>query len=770
MAESNGQTELAGLSNTELRAYHSLVERYQFAEHAGLQFPKDGLAGFHRDLYQALGYTRELRPEDYRSRYERGGIAERIIEALPKATWRGGGNVVENEDPDDDTEFELAWKSLDDRLGVWSTLMRADILAGLGRYGIVVIGDGNDLEEKLSFRGMDASPDSVLYLAPYGEEDATIQEVDEDSSSERFGLPTVYEVSIGTVTSLQGKSRGDTKKVHHSRVIHVVDGALRDEVYGKPRLRSSYNYLDDLEKIHGAGAEAFWQRADPLTQFNIDPSVDMGTVDVDALDDEIDMVRHGLLNYVRSQGLEINRLSADVSPFAANLDGILTLISGTTGIPKRILLGSERGELASQQDRANWNERVATRRMEFATGVVRELVDRLLEHGALPEPAEPYDVIWPEIESLDEKEKTDLAARMAEINERSVRSGEGPVFAVSEIREVTGRAPESEIEGLRAAERFDDADVVPDEPEWKSVHRAADAHVDRVAEVIERELGALRTSLDTGRIRDALERRDRTRAMRVVQDALAAIDREALTEALHAVLVEGANAASRSSHARGGFLRAAQLQMEMEFDGTNPEALHFAQAQAGELITNVSDETIASVRSLIVNSFKEGAPPALTARQIRNLIDLTEQHAQAVSALQTELESAEGGELFTRMDGRFRVRVPEGGADSEFIERRVGQYRERLRSYRARNIARTETIKAANEGQRQLWTQAQERGLLPTDVQKVWIGTPDGRMCPECATLDGETARVDDSFSTGIQRPPQHPSCRCAIGLQRGER
>jgi hypothetical protein len=83
---------------------------------------------------------------------------------------------------------------------------------------------------------------------------------------------------------------------------------------------------------------------------------------------------------------------------------------------------------------------------------------------------------------------------------------------------------------------------------------------------------------------------------------------------------------------------------------------------------------------------------------------------------------------------------------------------------RVRTIAHTESMWAANEGQKELWAQAVEDGLLDGDEMQVWIVTPDDKLCPICEEQDGMTVPIGEEFPTG--GPPAHPNCRCTIGLQ----
>jgi SPP1 gp7 family putative phage head morphogenesis protein len=69
---------------------------------------------------------------------------------------------------------------------------------------------------------------------------------------------------------------------------------------------------------------------------------------------------------------------------------------------------------------------------------------------------------------------------------------------------------------------------------------------------------------------------------------------------------------------------------------------------------------------------------------------------------------------------------------------------------RATLIARTETLRAHNEGRKVFYREV--------GVKKVkWITAHDERTCPECAPLDGRVFKIDDAPG-----PPRHPGCRCA--------
>lgn len=419
-----------------LRALASdLFTRSQLALRAGITF--NGL----RDLYQVLGYARTLRVQDYRDRYKRNGIAARIVDALPQATWRGGAELIEDEDPEVLTPFEEAFKELDKRLHIWSTLLRTDILAGMGEYSIMLIGAPGDFAAPLP---SSLKPEAIAYLTPFGQDDANITEYVTDTKNERFGRPLFYEVKR-TSTSASSQRRATfgaaARRVHWTRVIHVADNILDDEVFGQPRMQRVWNNLDDLDKVLGGGAEAFWRRVHQGMVFDLDKELEISPEEAERVRDAATEMQHDLRRVMSTRGMKLNMLGSDVANFSQQADAIITQIAGATGIPKRILVGSERGELASTQDKTNWDERVTDRRNEWAEPrVVRQFVDRLIEHRTLPEPEE-YRVQWPELKQVDEATQADIAVKLASLN---TAAGDVVVTA-AEIRDkVLGWDPLSE--------------------------------------------------------------------------------------------------------------------------------------------------------------------------------------------------------------------------------------------------------------------------------------------------------------------------------------
>jgi len=381
-----------------LKIMNAVAVRASIASQLGMQYGGD------RDLYTALGYKSQPTFNDYIGKYYRQDIARAVIDAPVRACWKEYPAIIESED--DDTTFEKEWVEIQDRCHLFNRMSRVDRLAGIGSYAVLLLGfddsENGDLSKPVERAG------ELLYATPYLMANAVIKTYDTDTKSERYGLPLLYTVQMKAASSTIGK------EVHHSRLIHVAEDVLEDDSEGIPRLRAILNRLDDLEKIVGGSGEMFWRGAFPGLGFMKKDGVAVGAQDEDSMVDEIEEYIHGLKRYLKLEGIDIKEIAMQVADPSAHVSVQLDMIAAATRIPKRILIGSERGELASSQDKESWDETVRARQKEHCESViVRPTVDRLVSVGVLTEPKEGYSVDWPDLSTPSDKEKAEVGEMIA---------------------------------------------------------------------------------------------------------------------------------------------------------------------------------------------------------------------------------------------------------------------------------------------------------------------------------------------------------------------
>lgn len=397
--------------------------------------------GGKRDLYATFGYVLNPNFQDYLNLYLRDSITKRIIEEPVKATWTAPPVFDEGK-----SKLGKAFISLCKKNSVFYHFTRADIFCGLGQMSVIVVGfnDGGKLDQPV--RAGKAS--AINYMQAYMEPNITIVEFDDDQTSERFGLPVMYAISPGEVvanrTSLTAQvNLRQTFKVHYTRILHVVDNCLENTVLGHSRLESLINTLWDLQKVSGGSAETFWLTGNRGLHVDVDKEVEMDPEDAASLADEVNEYQSELRRVIRTRGVTIKNLGSDVADPRGNFDMILSLISANTGIPKRVLMGAEAGQLASQQDRANWAIQIAEREVDFAEPVMLKPFVQMCQYaGVLPDtPYEDLTVEWPDAFMMNPLEMAQAGAQVARSMANSVAAlaqsrqqvGE-TVFSIPEVR------------------------------------------------------------------------------------------------------------------------------------------------------------------------------------------------------------------------------------------------------------------------------------------------------------------------------------------------
>jgi hypothetical protein len=365
--------------------------------------------GGDRDIYEALGYKQDIQFEDYLARYLRQDIAKAVIDRPVKATWQGPLELVESNEAED-TDFELAWKELDKTLGIKSRLTRLDRLTGIGTYGVLLLGL-DDVKSREDFPKEATKGSELVYVKPFSEKSAKVDQYEDDPQNPRYGLPKLYSIEVADVAS----GASSNVKVHYSRVIHITEDTLESEVKGTPRLEAVFNRLMDLEKIVGGDGEMFWRGARPGYRGKVDPEYTMTEGTKTDLQDQLDEYEHKLRRFLINEGVDIEAMEQQIADPSPHVAVQIQMISAVTGIPQRILTGSERGELASSEDRGAWLAYVQSRREDFAEPmIVRPFVDRLIELGVLPTPKEGvYDVKWLDLFSVSEKDRVDIGKARA---------------------------------------------------------------------------------------------------------------------------------------------------------------------------------------------------------------------------------------------------------------------------------------------------------------------------------------------------------------------
>ena len=410
----------------QIAVFTETVSRALFAARHGLQY------GGERDIYTVGGYPRALTFADYVDLYDRDPIAGQIVDMPAEGTWRVPPEVNEKE-ATGDTKFSTRFAELADRLSLWNVFERADRMARIGQYSVILIGTAGGSDQTLT-QPMPRTPDpaSILFLKPFNENLAKVKTWVTDGSSDRFGFPETYDLDLSSnVSGFQPNTGLGNREVHASRVIHVAEGLLNNDVFGRPALQRVFNALHDLQKIETSTAEAFWQRVAGILTAKMAVEKDVAPLDeneLKALDTALQELYHDLRRTFYGRGIELSRLAETEPDPSAAADLYFTLIAAGSAIPKRLLFGSETGERASSEDAKTYLGMISERQAQHAEPrILRPFIDRLIDIGTLPRPKDGYKVVWPTLFEESERDQAEANKLRADAAKSLTPVGGDPV-------------------------------------------------------------------------------------------------------------------------------------------------------------------------------------------------------------------------------------------------------------------------------------------------------------------------------------------------------
>lgn len=170
-------------------------------------------------------------------------------------------------------------------------------------------------------------------------------------------------------------------------------------------------------------------------------------------------------------------------------------------------------------------------------------------------------------------------------------------------------------------------------------------------------------------------------------------------------------------------------------------------------------ELSAQTRRVLSSLLSGSIPRTIESLDLNLNFDIVNEHAlswlnEHVIGLSEKLEEINISDLKnTLLEGI------DAGEAMRDLTNRVNELFEEYDKTRAETIARTETIRAQEQGNLEVYKEAGFK-------RKIWFANPD--CCELCEELDNKDIPIDepyfsDSYGDGMA-PPRHPRCRCGSG------
>ena len=440
-------------------------------------------------------------------------------------------------------------------------ILSADLAAGIGQFGVVLFGIDDGLDLKVAAKGIkeegtypgdpalgedgqpiksngqltfhnarseryrivnnaayeskdgellegegDGPGRRLLYVRVFPEHLAKPAKYETNKRSPRYGQPTSYNISFNDPYQ-QSQYQGVTyssQEVHWTRVLHVADDwhtFSPSKVFAVQRMRPVWNRLHALDLIYGADGESFWRNAIMKLFFETHPQLGGDVqVDEDEFRDWVEEMMNGLQQWGLLKGMSAKAIGPQVVDPTPHINAQIEAICIKIGVPKRVFMGSERGELASSQDDAAWNDRLKLRQNTYLSPrVVAPFYNRLIMLGVLPRPKR-FLIWWPDIASQTDQEKAAVAVGRINALVASIPAIQAGLVMPFDVLTRFLPFSDQEANAILEASGLEDADEEEVEEELKD---DADAEPDRRSQAAQDQSAAAGPDADAATQRSA---------------------------------------------------------------------------------------------------------------------------------------------------------------------------------------------------------------------------------------------------------------------------
>jgi hypothetical protein len=368
-----------------------------------------------RDLDAEYGYDDTPSFQDFRNKYRRIGYANRIVAGVAKSCWRDGAELL-SEPPEDGVDDNVVLQdemSVLKQRGMFKALEKADTLNRLGEFSVMYIGMPGDPKEPA---GSESGDLEDVYFAQYDQDSVQMHSFNTDPESERHGKPELYTLTtrVKQTTGNTTTTQKQTIVAHWTRVVHMAEGSLTDDLIGQSVLQPINDALQDYNKVRGGTAEAYFRNAGRAFFMLLEDKANLSGEDRDALNEMAEQFINKMRNFLYVKGAKsVSDISTNIPDPKEVIKTLLQEMSAMSGIPIRILTGEGAGQLAGNEDKASYNTLVDDRQSSECEGYLRDTLSSLAMGKLMPDTRELY-VKWPLQKATDAKTDAEVDKISAE--------------------------------------------------------------------------------------------------------------------------------------------------------------------------------------------------------------------------------------------------------------------------------------------------------------------------------------------------------------------
>lgn len=260
--------------------------------------------------------------------------------------------------------------------------------------------------------------------------------------------------------------------------------------------------------------------------------------------------------------------------------------------------------------------------------------------------------------------------------------------------------------------------------------RAADRSEPAIARAIRQAMERLRDRATLAQLAGFVSRRD----LRSIEDMFASVLTDSEWESFHHEIERSVMFGAETTAETSGTIPGLQGDFEVRV-GLNPRLAQFAETMTSTRIRMIDNTTRETIRQVMRRGTVAGDDPFAVARQIRGSIGLTTRQEQAVANYERELREGRRDALRRELRDRrsdssiARLLDNDKPIPEDRIQSLVERYRKRFVKHRSEVIGRTESIRAVQGAQWELFQDMIDRGqIAEAQVRRTWIHTGDARV------------------------------------------
>lgn len=408
----------------------------------------------HSNCWKTYGYPESPTFSDFYSMYKRNGYAKAGVEIIPDKCWQSN--------PWFESKNANLVKLLNDfskRVNLWHNLKKLDYRQRVGQYAglLMIVADGKELKEPVDGN---YTLDSVEAVMPYYQGELyPSKQYDQDTTSERYGLPIYYTLNEN---GLGDKNEGTatSREVHWSRVVVWAEGSTGNSIFGDSCLEAGLNALINIEKINGAGGEGFWKNARTAMQLSTESGMDLQQLAqsysvpinelTEKINDKLKEFNTNLDSAWLTGGMKATPIVANLPQPEQFLLGNKLEFAASVKVPLTILEGNQTGNQSSQENGSTFDEQCESRRAnEIDNFILNSLVKWIYDRGMIKAKVDDLAVCWDSLLDPSLADRLENLNKLADAVGRLV--GTGMIIATEQdFRDIMGWEPIKQSKSIRS--------------------------------------------------------------------------------------------------------------------------------------------------------------------------------------------------------------------------------------------------------------------------------------------------------------------------------